>query len=177
MSETPSPLGPIAIQFALLSVVAVGGVNAVTPEIHRQVVETSHWMSSREFSELFAVAQATPGPNMLIATLVGWKVGSWLGAIVATVAVVGPSSVIVYTVSRLWDRFRDLPWRKVVQAGMAPVVVGLIGSSGYILAKGGAADWRGMLVVAASAILIWRTRLNPLWMLAGAAGLSLLGVV
>jgi len=169
--------GPIALQFLLLSVLAVGGVNAVTPEIHRQVVEVSHWMSGREFSELFAVAQATPGPNMLIATVVGWRVGGVLGAVVATVCMCGPSSLIVFTVSRAWDRFRDRPWRKVVQAGMAPVVVGLIGSSGYLLAKGAAADWRGVLVVCASAALIWRTRLNPLWMLAGAAVLGVAGVV
>lgn len=177
MTDQPSPLGPLALQFALLSVVAVGGVNAVTPEIHRQVVEISHWMTSREFSELFAVAQATPGPNMLIATLVGWKVGGWPGAVVATVAMVGPSSLIVYTVSRLWDRFRDRPWRAVVQAGMAPVVCGLIGASGLILARGAATDWKGVTLAAASAVLLWRTRLNPLWMLAGAAGLSLLGIV
>jgi chromate transporter len=89
----------------------------------------------------------------------------------------GPSSVIVYAVSRTWDRFRDRPWRAVVQAGMAPVVCGLIGSSGYILAKGAAADWRAVAVAGVSAALIWRTRLNPLWMLAGAAGLALVGVV
>jgi chromate transporter len=177
MSQSPAPFGQIGLHFALLSILAVGGVNAVTPEIHRQVVEVSHWMSDREFAELFAVAQATPGPNMLISTLVGWKVAGAWGAVVATLAMVGPSSLIVYAGSRAWDRFRDRPWRAYVQAGVAPVVVGLIGSSGYLLAKGAAADWKGILVCAASAALIWRTRLNPLWMLAGAAGLALAGVV
>jgi chromate transporter len=177
MSQTPAPLGPLALHFALFSVLAVGGVNAVTPEIHRQVVEVSHWMSDREFAELFAVAQATPGPNMLISTVVGWRVAGILGAVVATVALCGPSSLIVYAASHAWDRFRDRPWRAIVQAGMAPVVVGLIGSSGYLLAKGAAADWKGVAVAAASAALIWRTRLNPLWMLAGAAGLAIVGVV
>jgi chromate transporter len=177
MSQTPSPLGQIGLHFALLSILAVGGVNAVTPEIHRQVVEVSHWMSDREFAELFAVAQAAPGPNMLISTVVGWRVAGLLGAVVATVAMCGPSSLIVYAASRTWDRFRHRPWRAYVQAGVAPVVVGLIGSSGYLLAKGAAADWQGVLVCAASAALIWRTRLNPLWMLAGAAALALAGVI
>ena len=172
-----SPIAQVALQFLLLSMLAVGGVNAVTPEIQRHVVETNHWMTSREFSELFAVAQATPGPNMLIATLVGWKVAGWLGAVVATLCMCGPSSVIVYTVSRTWDRFRDRPWRAVVQAGMAPVVVGLIGASGYILAKGAMADWRSLVLTAGGAALVWRTRLNPLWALGAAAGLALLGVV
>ena len=177
MNQTPAPLGAVALHFALLSVLAVGGVNAVTPEIHRQVVEVSHWMSDREFAELFAVAQATPGPNMLISTVVGWRVAGIMGAIVATAAMCGPSSLIVFAASRTWDRFRDRPWRAWVQAGTAPVVVGLIGSSGYLLTKGAAADWKGVIVAAVSAALIWRTRLNPLWMLAGAAGLALIGVV
>jgi len=177
MSQTPAPLGQIGLHFALLSILAVGGVNAVTPEIHRQVVEVSHWMSDREFAELFAVAQAAPGPNMLISTVVGWRVAGLMGAVVATAAMCGPSSLIVYAASRAWDRFRDRPWRAIVQTGVAPVVVGLIGSSGYLLAKGATADWKGVLVCAFSAALVWRTRLNPLWMLAGAAALALAGVV
>ena len=172
-----SPILSVGLQFLLLSVLAVGGVNAVTPEIQRHVVEANHWMTSREFSELFAVAQATPGPNMLIATVVGWKVAGVLGAVVATVCMCGPSSLIVYAVSRAWDRFRDRPWRQVVQTGMAPVVVGLIGASGVILAKGAVADWRSLLLTAAGAVLVWRTRLNPLWALGGAAVLALIGIV
>jgi chromate transporter len=172
-----SPLVSIGLQFLLLSVLAVGGVNAVTPEIQRHVVEVNHWMTSREFSELFAVAQATPGPNMLIATLVGWKVAGAFGAVVATVCMCGPSSVIVYAVSRTWDRFRDRPWRAVIQAGMAPVVVGLIGASGYILAKGAMIDGKSLLLTAGGAVLVWKTRLNPLWALGVAAGLALVGVV
>lgn len=172
-----SPLSQVALQFLLLSLLAIGGVNAVTPEIQRQVVELRHWMSAREFAELFAVAQATPGPKMLIATVIGWRVAGLLGAVVATVCMCGPSSLIVYAVSRAWDRFRDRPWRRIVQAGMAPVVVGLIGSSGYVLAKGAATDWRGVALSAGAAALVWKTRLNPLWALGGAAALALAGLV
>jgi chromate transporter len=134
-------------------------------------------MSAREFAELFAVAQATPGPNMLIATVIGWRVAGWAGAAVATVAMCAPSSLVVYVVSGFWDRFRDRPWRAVVQAGVAPVVVGLIGASGYVLSKGAAADWRGVAVTGGAAALTWRTGLNPLWILVGAAVLAVTGVV
>jgi chromate transporter len=172
-----SPICQVAVQFMLLSILAIGGVNAVTPEIQRQVVDLRHWMSAREFSEMFAVAQATPGPNLLIATLVGWKVAGIPGAAIATIAMCGPSSLIVYTVTRAWDRFRDRPWRQIIQNGMAPVVVGLIGTSGYILAKGADADWRAVALTIGGAVLVWRTRLNPLWALGAAAGLALIGVV
>jgi chromate transporter len=177
VSNSPSPLAQVAPQFLLLSVLAIGGVNAVTPEIQRQVVDLRHWMSAREFSELFAVAQATPGPNMLIATVVGWRVAGVLGAIVATLCMCGPSSLIVYFVTRAWDRFKDRPWRQILQAGMAPVVVGLIAASGFILAKGAAADWKSVVLTAGGAALVWRTRLNPLWALGVAAALGVAGVV
>ena len=182
MSDGPSPVGPtvlgqVAPQFLLLSVLAIGGVNAVTPEIQRQVVDLRHWMSAREFSELFAVAQATPGPNMLIATVVGWRVAGWLGAIVATACMCGPSSLIVFFVTRAWDRFKGRPWRQIVQDGMAPVVVGLIASSGFILAKGAAVDWKSVVLTIGGAVLVWRTRLNPLWALGAAAGLALAGII
>ncbi len=172
-----SPIAQVALQFLLLSMLAVGGVNAVTPEIQRQVVDLRHWMTAREFSELFAVAQATPGPNLLIATLVGWRVAGIPGAALATVCMCGPSSLIVYAVTRAWDRFRDRPWRRIVQDGMAPVVVGLIGTSGYVLARGADADWRAVALTAAGAALVWRTRLNPLWVLGAAAALGVAGLV
>ena len=177
MSSNPSPLSQVAPQFLLLSVLAIGGVNAVTPEIQRQVVDLRHWMSAREFSELFAVAQATPGPNMLIATVVGWRVAGALGAVVATLCMCGPSSLIVYVVTRAWDRFKGRPWRQILQDGMAPVVVGLIASSGFILAKGAAVDWKDLVLTAGGAALVWRTRLNPLWALGVAAALGVAGVV
>jgi chromate transporter len=172
-----SPLRFLALHFALLSLLAVGGANAVTPEMHRQVVDVGHWMSGREFSELFALAQAVPGPNMLVSTVIGWRIGGWPGAIVATLAMAGPSSLLVFVASHVWRRFEDRPWRVWVQAGIAPVVVGLIGSSGYLLSRGAAANWKGALIVAASAALVWRTRLNPLWILAGAAAMGVAGVV
>jgi chromate transporter len=134
-------------------------------------------MSSREFAELFAVAQAAPGPNLIVSTVLGWRIAGLWGALVATLCMSLPPAAIVYTVSRVWDRFSDRPWRQVLQDGIAPMVIGLIGSSGYLLAKGAASDWKGAVLSAAAAILTWKTRLNPLWILAGAAGLALAGVV
>ena len=173
----PSPLPWLASHFALVSILAVGGANAVTPEIHRQVVEVSHWMSDREFAQLFAVAQVAPGPNMMISTVIGWRVAGPAGAAVATAAMCGPSSLVVYAASRAWHSFRDRPWRAVVQAGVAPVVVGLIGASGCLLARGADANWPALMITAAAAVLVWRTRLNPLWTLAAAALIGLTGLV
>jgi len=172
-----SRLPSLGAHFALLSVMAVGGINAAMPEIHRQVVEVSGWMSDREFADLYAVAQAAPGPNMLIATVIGWRVAGGWGALVATLAMCAPSSLGVYVVQGLWRRVQDRPWRAWVQAGLGPVVIGLVASSGYLLAKGADADWRGALLTAVCGALIWRTRLNPLWLLGGGALLGAAGLV
>ena len=176
MSE-PSRLPTLAAHFAVLSLLAVGGTNAIAPEMHRQVVEVSHWMSDRQFAQLFAVAQSAPGPNLIIAPVIGWRVAGGWGAVTATLAMCIPSSILAYVVSGLWRRIHDRPWRVWVQSGIAPVVIGLIGASGFLLAKGADADWRGAAVTAASAALIWRTKLNPLWMLGCAAILGVVGVV
>lgn len=117
-------------QFALLSILAIGGANAVVPEIHRLSVHDQHWMTDTQFVDLFALAQAAPGPNVLVVSLIGLQVGGLLGALITTLAMCGPSSVLAYTISNAWDRFRDRPWRKATQARLAPVTIGLVLGSG-----------------------------------------------
>jgi len=170
------PLGALFVQFATLSLLAFGGANAVVPEIHRQSVDIHHWMTDREFAALFALAQAAPGPNFLISTLVGWKAAGLAGALLATAAMCAPSCLLTYWVAKVWDRNRDAPWRIALGAGLAPVTVGLVSASAWLLA--GAADhgWRLAIVTAATAVASLLTRLNPLWWLGAAAALGFAGV-
>ena len=165
----------LALYFGLLSVIAFGGMPAVMPEMQRIVVEVKEWTSPVEFIQLFAVAQAAPGPNVLIASLIGWKAAGLAGAVVALLAVCGPAAVIAWWVADLWDRFKDSPWRLAIQRAIAPIVVALILSGGYVIATpDGTPDLRLWLIAAASAGTMLATRLNPLWMIAGGA---LLGAV
>jgi chromate transporter len=73
----------LAVQFAIMSLLALGGANAVVPEIHRQAVEFRGWMTERQFADMFAISQAAPGPNVMIVTLVGFHVAGLPGAIFA----------------------------------------------------------------------------------------------
>jgi chromate transporter len=160
----------LALYFGLLSVVAFGGMPAVMPEMQRIVVEVKEWTSPVEFLQLFAVAQAAPGPNVLIASLIGWKAAGLAGAVVALLAVCGPAAVIAWWVADLWDRFKDSPWRLAIQRAIAPIVVALILSGGYVIATpDGTPDWRLWLIAAVSAAVVLATRLNPLWMIGGGA--------
>ena len=121
---TAEILVEIALRFATLSLVAIGGINAILPEIHRVVVDVEGWMSSAEFAELFALAQLSPGPNAMIVALVGWKVAGVAGALVATLAACGPSSVACYVAWHWADRLRQSKLRAIVQRALAPIAIG-----------------------------------------------------
>ena len=173
----PPVLFELAAQFFVLSLLSIGGANAVIPEIHLRAVEIHRWMTDEDFAQLFALSQAAPGPNVLIVGLVGWKVAGVLGGVVAMLAMSGPSSVLTYGVAHAWERWRDAAWRIAIQRGLAPVTVGLILSSGYILIRTADHTWIAYAITAATLLLSLSTRLHPLWLLAVAAVLGGTGVV
>lgn len=156
----------LALYFGILSLVSFGGMSSVMPEMQRFVVDVKGWTSAGEFIQLFAVAQAAPGPNVLIASLVGWKVAGLPGALVALGAICAPAAALALWVASLWERFRDSPWRSAVQRMLVPLVVGLVLSGGYVIATPGAPDWRMWLIAALSAAGTLHRSLNPLWILA-----------
>ncbi|WP_074163646.1 chromate transporter [Acinetobacter baumannii] len=108
----------LAIIFTQLSLIAFGGGNTILPEMQRQVVDIHHWMTAQEFSALFAMAQAAPGPNMMIVPLVGWHVAGLSGLLVTSTAKFLPSSLITVFVMRGWSKFKDKKWRRVLQLKM-----------------------------------------------------------
>lgn len=170
-------LWAIALLFGSLSLVAVGGANVVVPEMHRQAVDIGNWMTDAEFANLYAIVRAAPGPNMLISTMIGWKAAGLPGAIVATVAMCGPSCLLTYGVTRVWQRYRHTRWRAVVEAALAPVTVGLVLASALVLTRAADANWRAVVVTAVTAAVALGTRLNALWVLAAAGALGALGVL
>ncbi|HXX84848.1 MAG TPA: chromate transporter [Casimicrobiaceae bacterium] len=172
----PPVLIELARQFGLLSFLAIGGVNALIPEIYRRVVDVEQWISSAEFAQAFAISQAAPGPNLLIVSVIGWKVYGFLGALVATVALCAPASVLTFGVAHVWDRFRDAPLRAAIQRALAPITVGLVLASGYILARAADETLAAYAITVATALLALVTRVHPLWFLAVAAALGAFGV-
>jgi chromate transporter len=170
-------LGALAAQFVVLSLLAFGGANTVVPEMHRSAVEVHRWMSDQDFANLFAIAQAAPGPNALIVTLVGFKAAGIIGALVATAAFCLPAGVLVYAVVGFWDRIEQSRWRAAVQAGLGPVTVGLVAASAFLLIRGADRGWGFAAITVATAAVSYFTRLNPLWALGAAAILGGLGLV
>lgn len=170
-------LSSLAVEFATLSLLAIGGASAVVPEMHRLAVDVHHWMTAQQFSELFAIAQAAPGPNVLIVTLIGWKVAGLAGALVATAAVCAPSCLLTLLVSQLWDRARAASWRASVQFGLGAITAGLVAASAYLLLRAADASLSALAISAGSAAFVLGTKRNPLWILAAGALLGAAGLV
>ncbi len=167
-------LTDIAAIFAQLSLLAFGGGNTVLPEMQRQVVDVRHWMGATEFASLFALAQAAPGPNLMVCALIGWQVAGLSGALVAMAAICGPSSLLTIAVAALWERFRAARWRQVVQAGLVPVTSGLICATAALLCATADTGWMPGAITLAVGALSLRTKLHPLWLLGGGAALGVL---
>ena len=167
-------LAALGLHFALLALMAIGGINSVLPDMQRYVVEAHHWLSDRQFADAYALAQATPGPNMMFVTLLGWQLAGWTGAVVTTLATIGPPIVLTMGVTRLNARNPDAPLGRAIRGGLGPIAIGLTLASGWILARSNDPDWRAGALTLLTILLMLRTRLNPVWLiLAGAiAGMA-----
>jgi chromate transporter len=172
-----APLLRLSLLFLQMSLLAFGGANSILPELQRQVVDVHHMMSPHTFAALFALAQAAPGPNMMVVSLIGWHVAGLGGAILTMVCVVAPSSVLTFFVARAWYRFRDAPWRKAIQRGLVPVTAGLLLSSAALLIKATTLDWSLGLLSAAVTMVLLTTKVHPMLVLGGAAALGAMGIV
>lgn len=171
----PGVLLTLFLVFAPLSLVTIGGGQAVVADYQRQVVEVHHWMTHAQFQDAFAIARMAPGPGSLLVTLLGWQIGGAWGAVVSTIGIFAPSAILIYGVAHLWTRYKDARWQKALERGLRPVASGMILSAGYVLFMSLAGGWPARVVAVVSTGVLLRSRINPLLLLAcGAAALSAL---
>ena len=163
--------------FGLMSLLAVGGANATIPEMQRVAVEVNHWMTNAQFADMFAIAQFSPGPNVLIVTLIGYQVAGLTGAAVTTFAMCGPAGVLAYFVANFFHRSSHSFWPSMIQASFVPVSIGLMAAGGYVLARTVDVSPAATVVTLVTAAVAVGTRINPLWPLAAAGVLGFLGFV
>lgn len=159
----------------LISLMAIGGANAMVPEIHRYVIEQRGWMRGDEFAALFAIAQASPGPNVLFITLIGWKVAGWPGAVASTLAMCGPSSTLALAAGRTMARNPQSRWRRVIKSGLAPLTIGLILAAGWVLTRNTVHDWAAAALCAVAVVASLHGRINPVWLIALGAVAGVIG--
>lgn len=154
--------------FVQLSLLAIGGAVSVAPEMHRVFVSQQGLLSDAQFTSSMALAQAAPGPNVLFVAVMGFHAAGVAGALAALAGIMLPSTTLALVVSR-WGRRRG-DWLPVqaFKLGMAPVTLGLIAATGWLLAPP-ADQPAAVALTVACALIVWRTRLHLLWLLAAGA--------
>lgn len=177
MGDGTSTLLTVAAVFASLSLVSVGGGNTVLPEIHRAAVVGEGWMTDQQFADIYAISEAAPGPSSMISSLVGYKAAGLPGAVVAIVSILGPSSLLMYIACLTWERFRTAKWRVAFEKGLAPVSLGLLFSSGLTVLRSSDHSLVAYVISVATVVLLLRTRISPLLLMAAAGVLGAFGLV
>ncbi|WP_340600919.1 chromate transporter [Acinetobacter sp. HZNU-JH01] len=162
----------LAMVFTQLSIVAFGGGNAILPEMQHQVVTVHQWMTAEQFSSLFAMAQAAPGPNMMIVPLVGWHVAGPAGLLATSIAKFGPSSVLTIYALKFWQRFKDHHLRTRFEQALRPITVGLVLVSAWLIADASVQNILLVLIVILTAVLGLFKKIHPLWVMILGAGLG-----
>ena len=168
-----SMLVSLALLFSHLSVLAVGGVISTLPEMANIVVSQKHWLTASQFSQFYAIANVAPGPNMLIATVIGTHMAGIPGGLVATLAMMLPAGTIAAIVAVFFNRHKEASWRRLAQASLLPLSAGLVLAAASLLTRQADTGWVTLTLTLIAALLTWRTKLHPLWLLGAGAVIGL----
>ena len=180
--------GNLLAHYLALSFLSVGGAITTLPEMHRFLVDQQRWLSDAQFNASIAIAQASPGPNVLFVALMGWNIGinaggmgsALFGALLTMTGILLPSTTLSYLTARWGHRNRDRRSVRAFKQGMSPIVIALLVATGWILASAHqdpAHDWPLWLLTAATALIVWRSKVHLLWLLAAGALLGGFGLV
>lgn len=167
----------LAIIFGQISLMAFGGGNAVLPEIHRETVDVHQWLTEDQFVSAFTISEIAPGPSTLLVTLIGWTVSGPYGAIVATLAMLIPSSLLVLFVALFWKKNENSPWRSIFELALAPVALGLILSGALRIVQTADETIIAYLVTLGAALAIYRFNMHPLICIGIGGVLGILGFI
>lgn len=196
ISMTPFDWFDLFLHYAALSLLSMGGAITTAPEMHRYLVDEKHWLSDASFSSSIALAQSAPGPNVLFVALMGWNIGlnaggglsagmsAWplgfLGIGITMAGIMLPSSFLTYTATKWAHENRNLISVRSFKSGMAPIVIGLLIATGWLLTAAHnnmAKDWKLWLLTAMAFGLMIKTRIHILWLIAGGGAAGALGLL
>ena len=163
--------------FALLSLLAIGGAITTVPDMQRFVVGERGWLSDAQFSGSVALAQAAPGPNVLFVAVIGFNVGGLAGMLATMAGCLLPSTALVLGASRWGEQRRRQRGVRAFTEGLAPVTIGLLLSTGWVLTEPARTHWGTLPLVAGTVLYMVRTKWSPLWPIAVGALAGVMGFV
>ncbi len=176
-----SDLLALTAHFMLLSLLAVGGAITTASDMHRYVVVEHGWISDAQFTSSIAIAQAAPGPNVLFVAVIGWNVAGPAGMVATLVGTVLPPSLLVLAVSRWAAQRRESLGVRAFVIGMAPLTLGLLLATGWVLAEPfvRVPDQRlgALVLIAVTVVTMLRTKTSPIWLVALGAAVGALGAI
>ena len=155
--------------FMLLSLLAVGGAISTAPDMHRYLVTEQHWINDAQFNASIAIAQAAPGPNVLFVAVLGWNVAGPLGALATMSGILIPSTVLSLWATRWGAQRRDTRGVRAFTTGMAPLTLGLLLATGWLLAVPARRNAGGVALVVITVLVMLRSKLSPMWLVAAGA--------
>jgi len=169
----------LARVFGYLSLLTLGGGMAAYPDLQTLTVDVHGWLTLPQLEHLYSVGQAAPGPNMMMIVSIGVMTAGIAGAIVVFVAFFGPTSLLSWTVGRLWSRLEGRPWFDAIQRALAPVSIGLLLAGCFTFAKGAVTGWVTAAIAVLTFVVLMRRSINPAFLvMAGAvAGMLAFGRV
>jgi chromate transporter len=162
-------------QFLMLSMLAVGGAMATAPDMHRYMVVEHGWLSDAQFTSSIAIAQAAPGPNLLFVAVLGWNVAGIAGTLATMLGILIPSTTLAITATRWGSQRRDSRGVRAFTAGMAPLTLGLLLATGYVLTEPSRHSAGALALVAITVLAVGRFNVSPIWMVALGALVGALG--
>ena len=181
MNDSASNLVGLFTHFLVLSLLAVGGAITTVPDMHRYIVAEQHWLTDAQFTTSIAIAQAAPGPNVLFVAVLGWNVAGPLGTFATMLGSLLPSTLLSLWATRWGAQRRETRGVRAFTAGLAPLTIGLMLSTGWVLAlpylRDPAHRWGALALVVASIVAMMRTRISPMWLVAIGALAGALGWV
>jgi len=163
----------LALTFALLSVLAVGGGTAVLPEM-QIILAHQFGIDHTQFVHIYSIGQLAPGPNMLMVLAIGYQIAGLIGAGVVLLSFFLPSSILCFYVGRIWNRFGESPWRRSIQNALEPISIGLMSSGVFAVAKASVMSGITLMLALVTLYLILRTKINPVLVILGSGGFGAL---
>lgn len=164
------------LHFGMLSLLAIGGAITTAPDMQRYVVGERGWIDDLQFTTSVAIAQAAPGPNLLFVAVVGWNIAGLAGVTAALVGSLLPSTTLALAATRYSEQRRDSRFVRAFTAGLAPLTLGLLLATGWILTEPIRDRPGAMLFVPLTVVALLKTRLSPVWLVAAGALAGALGL-
>jgi chromate transporter len=165
------------LHFGMLSLLAIGGAITTAPDMQRYVVGERGWLDDAQFTASVALAQAAPGPNVLFVAVVGWNIAGLSGVFATLAGSLLPSTTLALAASRYGDQHRESRAMRAFRAGMAPLTLGLLLATGWVLTAPVRTQWGAMLLVPLTALLLLKTKISPVWLVAAGAVVGAMGWV